>query len=118
MELAWEYFKTIFIQLIDKHAPLRRYRVSGKDNPWFNENLAIIIRQRDSAWSLAKRHNDPGSWNNYRALRNKCTKLVKAAKSNHYLNVLNDNLNDPCKFWKLVKSTEGAVEIPILPDVL
>ena len=118
MYRIWECFKTTFIQFIDKHAPLRRYRVCGKDNPWFNENIANLIRQVDSAWTKAKRCNDPGSWNNYRALRNKCTKLVKAAKSDHYLNILNENLNDPRKVWKLVKSKEGTVETPALPDVL
>ena len=114
VELAW-YFKTTFTQFIDKHAPLRRYRVSGKDNPWINENIANLIRQRDSAWFMAKQCNDPGSWNNNRSLRNKFTKLVKAAKSDHYLNLLNANLIDPCTFWKLVKSTEGTMEKPSLP---
>ena len=72
--------------------------------------ISNLIRQRDSAWSMAKQCNDPGNyWNFYRALRNKCKPLVKAAKSDHYLNNLNENLNDPCTFWKLVKSTEATV---------
>lgn len=36
VDLAWNYFKTTFLALINKHAPLRRFRVGGKDNPWFN----------------------------------------------------------------------------------
>ena len=59
---------------------------------------ANLIRHRDGAWSMAKQCDDPGSWNNYRALQNKYTKLVKAAKGDHYLNLLNEDLNDPCHF--------------------
>ncbi len=29
---AWEYFESIFF--CDEHAPLRRFRVSGRNNPW------------------------------------------------------------------------------------
>lgn len=53
VKLAWDFFKTTFLSLIDKHAPLRRFRISGKDNPWFNENISSTIRERDRAWSKA-----------------------------------------------------------------
>ena len=55
--------------VIEKHAPLRRLRVSGKDNPWFNDTIAASIRERDNAWTKAKINNDPRSWDTYRAFR-------------------------------------------------
>ena len=82
--------------------------------------MVNLIRQSDSAWSIGKQCNNPGSWNKYRAFQifKKFTKLVKAAISDHYLNLLNENLNNPCTFWKLVKSTEGTMETRALPDML
>ncbi len=52
---AWEYFKSIFLGICDKHAPLRRFRVSGRNNPWFNESVSNLIKQRNLAWSEAKK---------------------------------------------------------------
>ena len=75
--LTWNYFKPTFWALINKHAPMRRLRVSGKDSPWFNESLSSSARERDNTCAKAKRMNDPRDWVHYRALRNKCTKLIK-----------------------------------------
>uniref|UniRef100_A0A0E9XRT2 Uncharacterized protein n=1 Tax=Anguilla anguilla TaxID=7936 RepID=A0A0E9XRT2_ANGAN len=118
VDLAWNYFKTTFLALINKHAPLRRFRVSGKDNPWFNETISSSIRERDKAWAKAKRSNDASDWVQYRALRNKCTKLIKNTKSDYYLHLINENLNDPSKFWKLIKSSSGSMTPSTLPDRL
>lgn len=46
-----------FILLINKHAPFRRYRVRGMDNPWFNDCIATAIRNRNEVWVEAKKSN-------------------------------------------------------------
>ena len=34
VELAWKYFYDAFSIIINKHAPLRKFRVKGRNNPW------------------------------------------------------------------------------------
>lgn len=97
VELAWNYFKKTFLAIVDKHAPIRRYRVRGRDNPWFNDSIATAVREWNEAWIKAKRNNNDKCWLNYRVLRNKCTRLIKSTKSEYYLNLINENLNDPKK---------------------
>lgn len=80
VELAGNYFKKTFLSIIDKHAPLRRYRARGRDNPWFNDSIATAIRERNEAWTKAKRNMDDNSWLDYRVLRNKCRRLIKKYK--------------------------------------
>ena len=75
VDLAWNYFKTTLLALINNHAPWRRFRVS-KDNPWFNESISSSIRERDKARAKAKRGNDARDWVQYKALRNKLTELI------------------------------------------
>jgi hypothetical protein len=57
-------------------------------------------------------------WINYRTLRNNCTKLVKRSKCDYYLNMINENINDPSSFWKLTKSVSGQKTFTSLPDYL
>lgn len=47
--------------------------------------------------------NDTKHWVANRVLRNHCTRMIKNEKSGYYLELLHQNLNDPKKFWKLVK---------------
>lgn len=118
INLAWDYFKKVFLTICDKHAPLKRLRISGKDNPWFNDTLSTLIRQRNAAWAKAKKSNDLLDWSSYRALRNSCTNSIKCAKRDYYLSMVNENLNNPTKFWKLVKSTSGTSLSIKIPDHL
>lgn len=118
VEIAWDYFKKTFLAIIDKHAPFRRYRVRGRDNPWFNDCIATAIRERNEAWVKAKKHNSDACWLNYRVLRNKCTRLIKSTKNEHYLNLMKENLNDPKKFWKAIKSSSGDVPPPTIPEYI
>lgn len=93
--MAWDYFKKTFVGIIDKHAPTGKSRVRGRDNPWFNDSLATAIRERNEAWVKAKRSNHDKCWLSYRVLRNKCTALIKSAKSEYDLHLINENLSDP-----------------------
>lgn len=65
-----------------------------------------------------KRDNNDKYWLNYRVLRNKWTRLIKNTKSEHYLNLINENLNDPPEFWKLVKSSSDDVPPFTIAEVI
>ncbi len=69
------------------------------------------------AWSKAKKTNSDEDWSQYRLLRNKCTKSI-SSRSQYYLNLINNNMNDPSKFWKLTKSLVGSNKSTDLPKAL
>lgn len=103
-ELAWSVFADLLTSIIDKHAPYKRYRVKGRDNPWFTDELAKLIHERNYYWAKARKSNLDAHWTTFRRLRNKCTALVKKAKSSYYLALTAENLNNPRKFWQTIKS--------------
>ena len=104
VELSWSYFVDLLMSIIDKHAPYKRYRVKGRENPWCSDELASLIRERNYYWAKARKSNVEAHWTTFRCLRNKCTALVKKAKSNYYLALTDKNLNNPQKFWQTIKS--------------
>lgn len=93
-----------FTQILNRHALFRRYRVKGRDNPWFPPKLTEFIHARNVAWAKARATGYATDWTIFRQLRNKCSSLIKKAKSEYYLSVTTKNLNDPRKFWKAIKS--------------
>lgn len=42
VELAWTFFKDNFEQIVNKHAPIRQFRVKGRENPWFSTELSDV----------------------------------------------------------------------------
>jgi hypothetical protein len=47
LSLMWKlprnYLMMVFFQIVNKHAPFHRFRVKGRDNPWFSSELSCII---------------------------------------------------------------------------
>lgn len=116
VDTAWDYYYMTFMSICDKCASVKKCRISGRDNPWFSENLAELNRKIYVA--QARRANAPVDWASFRALRNKCTGLIRKSKSEYYLNTVTENLNNPNKFWKVIKSVSGSNVSSDLPDHL
>ena len=115
-DTAWDYLYMAFVSICDKHAPVKKFRIIGRDNPWVSDNLAELIRKRNISWAQARHTNAPFDWASFRGLRNKCTGLIRKSKSDYCLNAVTENLNNPTKFWKPIKSVSGSNVSSGLPD--
>lgn len=90
-----EYFYEGFISIVDKHAPFQRLRVKGRDNAWFTPELANLLQQTNQAWAKARQFGTDLDRLSFRQLRNRCTFLIKKAKSDFYLAATTENLTIP-----------------------
>lgn len=118
VETAWTFFRDGFMKIINTHAPFRKFRVKGRDNPWFSTELADTIHERNLAWVKARTTGSMADWLFFRQLRNKCTSFIKKAKSDYYLSVTTENLNNPRKFWKTIKSLSVCNDGQTLPTFI
>ena len=107
--MALSYFKSLFSEVANKHAPLKKFKVKGRENPWFSDKLSDIIHKRDVAWARARKSKSELDWIHFRQLRNKCTSHIRNAKSNYYVNQMTENSNNPSKFWKAVKDMSMGI---------
>lgn len=115
VEIAWVFFRDTFMQIVNRHAPFKKYRVKGHENPWFSSDLADRIHERNLAWAKARTTGSMADWTVFRRLRNKCSTLIKNAKSEYYLSLTTDNLNNPQKFWEVIKSLTVNKSAQTLP---
>ena len=70
----WSEFKTAFISVADRHAPVSQKRVRGFDNcPWLNKQIKSFMHQRDYFNEKAKKTNHAEDWANHRHYRNRVT---------------------------------------------
>ena len=56
---AWDGFKTISTNIINKHAPLVERTVRGKDCPWLTREIKQKMYERDYQLRKAKRTKNP-----------------------------------------------------------
>lgn len=115
-ELAFSYFSSTFNSIVNKHAPLRRYRVKNRSNPWFSNNLSKDLHNRDMAWKRARETDSPSDCQHFKQLRYRCASIRKA-KSNYFITSLTECEGNPAKFWKVVNSLKHS-SAPSLPQLI
>ena len=112
IEDAWSYFKNTFSLIINKHAPLKRYRIKNRLSPWFSHDLAELVCQKNYLWRKARTSKSPADWLAFRQCRNKSTQAIRSAKISYFKEKLTSCGTDARKFWTAVKSMENKLSSP------
>lgn len=84
VESAWSFFYDCFMAIVNKHAPFKKFRIKGRDNPWFTPELANALHERNLAWANARKTGLKHDWDIFRQLRNKSSSQTKKAKSEFF----------------------------------
>ena len=86
-----------------KHALLKEKIVRGNNAAFMTKELRKAIMNKSR---LKKKYQDSPSrenFKNWKKTENKCNKLCRKAKKNHFRNITESNLNSNNKFWQFVK---------------
>ena len=91
---AW---KSLFLEILDKHAPIKSHRVKKKYQPeWLNPEILDCIKERNKC-------KLNGNISAYKDLRNKVKILIETAKKKTYESKIEEGKSDPRTIWKLFK---------------
>ena len=101
--IAWNLFKEYLSTIIEKFAPLKERTVRGRDCPWLNQKLKKEIRERDFLLAKCKKSGSENDWSAYRRNRNAVTKMLRSNIAKYSQNLLNENAENPKRFWKQIK---------------
>jgi len=72
VDVAVQFFIDHFLSIINRHTPLRTFRVKNRNTPWFTRELSDLIHDGNKQWSLARKSNTTDDWLLFPVLRNKC----------------------------------------------
>ena len=64
-------FNSLFNDILDKHAPIKTFKIRGRPNPCVTENIRELMKTRDRWRKRAKETNDPEAWIEYKNLKHK-----------------------------------------------
>ena len=79
-------------------------KVRGKPAPWLNNYVKSLMNARDKMLRESRRTKTVSDISQYKLKRNKVNAAVRKAKSTYFKNLPSENVPDPNKFWKTVKS--------------
>lgn len=106
-----EAWSDLFLQVVDKHMPVKQHRVKYKNQPqWFTPKILEAIKSRD-------RHKSLGNTDHYKYWRNKVTKLISKYKKDQYQTYIENNKDNPSSIYKIFQEV-GAGKGPHRQSVI
>lgn len=107
VEIALSHFVQLFSHICDSHAPIKKQTVRGIKAPWLDRELRHLIEERNQLRTAATVSGNVTDWDAYRSLRNKVTKINRSKKKLYYQSLLEENIDDSKKLWKILKEVMG-----------
>ena len=80
----WLAWKTLFLTVVAKCAPIRTKRVRSSKCPWVTPQLKKYMYERDKSKKKATITNDPWDCTNFKKILNKVNNKIKNAKEMYY----------------------------------
>ena len=118
LDQVWKLWKEDFIEISDKHAPIKTVRMKQNMRCWITPDIAKLINRRDQMKLTAKLTNNQENWNEYRNLRNKVKRMIDKEKKDYYKNVVNTKQSNT-NFWKeMTKLVPKKINMASIPKSL
>lgn len=99
-------WKSILLNIVDKHAPCRMKRIRNKPSPWINPDIKREMYARDLLKKKAIKSNSPFDWLSFKTKKNMVNKLVKKLKKS-YQSEIKNNFGNPKGTWKVLNDLMG-----------
>ena len=100
----WEIWKTLFVDALNKHAPIQSKRIRKRGNiPWLNSEVKAKVQSKQKAIQTSNEHD----WELYRLSRNDANIALRSAKKNYYVNKFSNNRRNPKASWKTINDILG-----------
>ena len=108
VDSKWCLWKTLFLAVLDVHAPLRMKRVRTRRNiPWLNKNSKKLMFERDKLKLKAIKSNSTLDWNAYKTARNVVSCTLQMDKQLYYSNLLYKYKHNPKESWQTINRILG-----------
>ena len=99
----WQIWKTLFLEVLNKHAPVSNIRIRGSKLPYLTADVRRLARQRDF---LRKKANKMVSRSTSGRLSNKLNRItytVRKLRSDYYTSKIAEHEGNPKATWRMLK---------------
>ena len=99
--VLWNEFKSNFLAVAEKHAPIRQRRVKREHKPWLTKEIKRLMYHRDYLKRQSVRFTSSTYNEAYKRCKNKLNKLIKMTKEEYFKTKLS-NANNSKNSWQAI----------------
>ena len=103
----WDCWKSMFLSVIDKHAPLQSVRMRTNSLPWVDKEIRQLQRARNFYRRKFRKSKNLDDWVCFKNLKKKVSQQIRLAKINHFSDMCTEIKKNPGQTWKRLNSLLG-----------
>ena len=103
----WACWKELFLDVLDKHAPIQHIRKRTFNVPWLTADIKKLIFERDRKKRKAMVTKHSADWDVYKTSRNRVNIALRHAKAEYYRTKIAHQKNNPKEAWKTINDLLG-----------
>ena len=96
-------FENTFLEVLEKHAPIKQKTLRANDKPYMTKALRKAIMRRSYLRTKYLKDKHPDSFEAFKKHKNFTNRLLKREKKRYFANLRLDKYTDNKKFWNTVK---------------
>ena len=100
---CYDIFEEIFINVLNKHVPLKKKLLRANQVPYMTKTLRKAIMRRSQLQTKYFKNKSQKDYLAFKKQRNFCSKLYKKERKNYYNSLDIKNITDNKQFWKTIK---------------
>ena len=108
----WEIWKDLFLQVLDKYAPLQSKKIKSKRSPWISSDIKHLMTARDNLKRKAIITKLETDWEDYKKARNETNTLLRQAKRDYYSKKIYTEKQNTIAAWKTINILLGKHNQP------
>ena len=101
---AWQIWKELFLEVANKHAPVKQRRIRKTPAPWLSVEIKKLIWERDRLKRKAICSNDENDWENFKAIKNLVNYKIRDSKNQYYNSLFLNNVGRTKETWSGINS--------------
>ena len=98
--VAWEKWHDLFMQIADRHSPMKTKRIRNSFSPWLSPVLKQHMYQCDHLKKVATITGNEAVWTAYKQARNNVNSEIKSCKASYYNNFFSNNKGNTRETWR------------------
>ena len=108
VDSRWAYWKKLFEEIVESHAPTKKARVKRKSLPWISREIHAMMRARSYSFNKTKKSRKVEDWEKFKKVRNQLTNCLRKAKLDYFEEMSKHSAKNPRKAWKEVDRLLGS----------
>ena len=109
-DMLWDIMFSIVVEAADHLCPLIRMKIRSNVPGWITKEIIDVIARKRELLKIATKNELKVDWDAYKESRNQVRKMLVKARQAVIVSSLNENRNDPRRFWKILNVDLGLSE--------